>query len=93
MFKKKIFGEDKHGILSFHVKKMNANTLDKLKKLCENNPNKCADIRPELCKKMFVLSNYPKIPDDACRMYINIVESIKTYVHPKKNCKIKYKTL
>ena len=70
---------------------MNANTLDKLKKLCENNPNKCADIRQELCKKMFILSGYQKIPEDACKMYINIVESIKAYVHPKKIVKLSIK--
>jgi hypothetical protein len=90
-FSKKVFGEDKDGLLKFYIRKMTADTLPELRKLCEDNPNKCANIRPELCKKIFVLYGYPKIPQEACKMYVDIVNSIKEYNHPKKIVRISIK--
>ncbi len=83
LFKKKVFGEDEDGILAFHIKKMKANTVDKIRKLCETNPKKCSEIRPELCRKMFILNGYTLIPDDPCKMYTNIVNAVKSSL-PKK---------
>lgn len=77
LLKKKIFGEDKDSFLIFHLKKLDVDSIYKLKKLCELNPQKCSKIRPELCKKMFILNGYSKIPKDPCKMYINIVDAIK----------------
>lgn len=91
LFRKKSFGEDDDNILTFHIKKMNVNSIYKLQNLCSRNPDKCSKIRPELCKKMFALSGYPKIPENACKMYINIVNLIKFSKKLKKNTNISIK--
>lgn len=88
LFKKKVFGEDEDGILAFHIKKMKANTVDKIRKLCEANPKKCREIKPELCRKMFILNGYPLIPDAPCKIYTNIVNAIKTSIPNKSILKI-----
>lgn len=88
LFKKKVFGDDEDGILAFHIKKMNADSISKIQKLCESNPKKCSQIRPELCRKMFILNGYKLIPDDPCKMYTSIVKAVKTSLPNKPILKI-----